>query len=214
MLQFRNVELFYEYSSYLEKGGTGSKKKVKGGATFVPNIYGDKIKLKGHADNMLHLNYDTYGGDREQFYSFGRFKAGRSIDVVPLADQMQMIQHVKGDARHLSDEEKRCRRKGWMGCIMDKETSGDYYDDELPKITIRFSHLWEDEIDLLDVLSGNVSSPMIRKLSENRLSLPFGVQTKFRAPTLQEFTICHNQARERHNNATKGTEGVEDKVSR
>ena len=115
MLRFRNVELFNEYSASLEKGGTGSKRKVKGGSTFVPNIYGRKIKLKGHADNMLHLNYDTYGEDRVQFYSFGRFKAGRTIDVVPLAEQMQMIRHVKGDARHLSDEERRCRRKVYYG---------------------------------------------------------------------------------------------------
>ena len=40
MLQFRNVELFYEYTSYLEKGGTGSKIKVQGGSTFVNSIYG------------------------------------------------------------------------------------------------------------------------------------------------------------------------------
>ena len=56
MLRFRCVGLFNEFSASLEKGGTGSKKKVKGGSTFVPNIYGCKIKLKGRADNMLHFN--------------------------------------------------------------------------------------------------------------------------------------------------------------
>ena len=108
MLRFKDVKLFNEYILSLEKGGTGSKKKVKGGSTFVPNIFGLKIKLKGRADNILHLNIDTYGEDRVQFYSFGRFKAGRSINVVPLAEQMQMIRHVKGDAQHMSDKERRC----------------------------------------------------------------------------------------------------------
>ena len=61
MLRFRCMEHFNEFSASLEKGGTGSKRKVKGGSTFVPNIYGLKIKLKGRADNMLHFNYDTYG---------------------------------------------------------------------------------------------------------------------------------------------------------
>ena len=155
MLQFRNVELFYEYTSYLEKGGTGSKMKVQGGSTFVNNIYRRKLKLKGE-DNILHLNYETYGGDRVKFYSFGRYEAGSN--VVKLADQMLMIQHVKGVAGQLSDEQKRRRSEGWMACIVDEQTSGAYYDEELPKIITKFIHLWEDEIDYLDVLNGNVSS--------------------------------------------------------
>ena len=41
-----------------------------------------------------------------------------------------------------------------MGCIIDKDISGDYYDKEFPKIITKFTDLWEEEIDLLD---GNVS---------------------------------------------------------
>ena len=55
----------------------------------------------------------------------------------------------------MSDEEVRCRREGWTGCIIDKDTSGDYYDKEFPKIITKFAYLWKEEIDLSD---GNVSA--------------------------------------------------------
>ena len=90
MVRFKDVKLFDEYILSLEKGGTGSKKKVKGGSTFVPNIYGKKIKLKGSDDNMLHLNYEIYGDNRERFYSFGRFKEGSNVAKFKLAKQMLM----------------------------------------------------------------------------------------------------------------------------
>ena len=54
----------------------------------------------------------------------------------------------------MSNEEKRRRREGQIGCIINKDTFGDYYDKELPKIITKFTDLWEEEIDLLD---GNVS---------------------------------------------------------
>ena len=57
MLRFRHMELFNEYSASIEKGGTGSKKKVKGSSTFVLDIYGHKTKLNRCEDNRLHLNY-------------------------------------------------------------------------------------------------------------------------------------------------------------
>ena len=94
MLRFKDLKLFDEYISSLEKGGTGSKTKVKGGSKFVYNIYRHKIKLRGRQDNRLHLNYETYGDNRDRFYSFGRFKEGSNIAEFKLADQMQMIKHV------------------------------------------------------------------------------------------------------------------------
>lgn len=118
----------------------------------MANDYGQSMRLKGRGENKLHLNYEPYGDDKVKFYSFGKLKA--ESNVVKLADQMSMIQHVKGEAQHLSDEQRRCRREGGTGCIMDKGKSGDYYDIEFPKIITKFTHLWGEEIDLLD---GNVS---------------------------------------------------------
>ena len=160
MLRFKDLKLFDEYISSLEKGGTGSKKKAKGGSTFVPNIYG-KMKLRGRQDNVLHFNYEKFGDGKIRFYSFGRFKEGSNIAEFKLADQMQMIKHVKGEARHLSDEERRCRSEGWTKCIMDKRTRGDYYNVEFPKIIMKFKHMWEKEIVPLD--DGNVS-PLDKEL--------------------------------------------------
>ena len=110
MLRFRKMEDFNEFSASLEKGGTGSKKKVKGGSTFVANDYGHSMRLKGRGENILHLNYEPYGDDKVKFYSFGKLKA--ESDVVKLADQMSMIQHIKGEASYLSDKQRRCRREG------------------------------------------------------------------------------------------------------
>ena len=113
ILRFKELVHFTEFSVSLERGGTGRKKKVKGGSTFVANAYGCKINLKGRQDNKLHLNYEIKGKDKVKFYSFGRFKA--DSNVVKLADQLSMIQHVKGVARYLSDKEMCCRREGWTG---------------------------------------------------------------------------------------------------
>ena len=79
---------------------------MKGGSTFGSNAYGRKINFEGH-DDILHWNNIKKGQEKVKFYSF-RFKAGSN--VAQLADHNLMIQHVKAEAQHLSDKEKRCRR--------------------------------------------------------------------------------------------------------
>ena len=148
----------------------------------MTNDYGHSMRLKGRGENILHLNYEPYGDDKVKFYSFGKIKA--DSDVVKLSDQMSMIQHVKGEARYLSDKEMRCQREGWTGCIIDKDTSGDYYDKEFPKIITKFADLWEEEIDLLD---GNVS-PNDKESVREEIKLALWCSNKLPGCTVSRLT--------------------------
>ena len=101
---------------------------MKGGSTFGSNAYGRKINFEGRDDTILHLNNIKKGQEKVKFYSF-RFKAGSN--VAQLADQILMIQHVKAEAQHLSDKEKRCRREETVDEDDDFDDAGGSLDSPL-----------------------------------------------------------------------------------